>query len=374
MLFCLTKALSTSAHEKVISKETLSSLIEKQVYKISINDPIKKDEVHKELRLVKEKDKKGIYGQYYLDVSSVYCLENVCKVVPVRMFWDIFGNYQKFHIKSQYKLEKNKGIPFSQNDYQKLHEILLDENSQFRLISINEIVKPNSKDEVDAVSGATAIELSEKTTIKGATLTSYTLWHWAHGELGDIIRNISGDNLAIPDLRNFLYEDDSKKEYAIEQITRRRIYDQETIDNILNQSTYDNRSWSKLQLAYFEQANDSIYFSSMLKLFQTCDHDKNLASLNSLIQTSRVAPVNYFDKLCTHPPEMNFYQLVDLFFSLLETKNNGSIVIIEFAFEFLEKDIFIARRAFRFLKTQDLTKKQESKLATFYEQHRDYIY
>ena len=44
MLFCLTKALSTSAHEKVIIKETLSSLIEKQVYKISLNDPIKKDE------------------------------------------------------------------------------------------------------------------------------------------------------------------------------------------------------------------------------------------------------------------------------------------------------------------------------------------
>ena len=65
-------------------------------YSISINHPGEKESVT--ITLHQALDKNGIPIEYYMDVPSVICLEEVCKVIPVRLFWNDLGKYQKYEL------------------------------------------------------------------------------------------------------------------------------------------------------------------------------------------------------------------------------------------------------------------------------------
>lgn len=345
----------------------------KIVHKVSLANPVDTKEGPSDYSIVEKVRKSGEPKEYYMDVQSVYCLDSVCKVVPVRLYWDILGNYKRYRLFATYQLEKNKGKPFTKGNYEKLDQILHDKNSPFKSVSINEIMQVHNADGVDAVSGATTLIMDENATVKGAALTCFTLWHWVNGDVTDSIRQISGNALTISQLRSYLNANNDFKRFAVEQLTMRHAFDPKTVAAVIYDSISSPADWSKLQISYLKQSPDDIYFSSIQHLLDSGNENQRVASLNALLTTQRKVPENYFDELCVVLPKMDSYQVVDLFLKLMEYKNQGSQTAIEKSLLLLDKDILIARRAFWFLTKNTLTKKQEESVRNFKMKYKDYL-
>ena len=128
-------------------------------HKIVVNHPGEKESVA--VILNQNVDENGLPTDYYMDVQSVICLEQVCKVIPVRIFWNNLGEYQRYELENGATLEKYEDAIFDPEDYPKLHSILANIASPFKDVYIDEILTVVD-DESDAISGATALELDEE--------------------------------------------------------------------------------------------------------------------------------------------------------------------------------------------------------------------
>jgi len=119
---------------------------------------------------------------YFSDLYVHACNTGECKMIDLKMFWDIYGNYFKYQIKKEIPLTKYNHKKFKRKDYPKLHLLLCDTASKFKNIAFSNLTEKQAKDEMDAQSGAT-IKLFSSDNIKGAVKTSHTLWHIANGQV-----------------------------------------------------------------------------------------------------------------------------------------------------------------------------------------------
>ncbi|WP_158966334.1 hypothetical protein [Paraglaciecola sp. L3A3] len=168
--------------------------------------------------------------EFYMDVNSVFCGENVCKLDKVRIFWDELGVYQKFELADNIRLEKGNAEDFEQQDYIKLDGILRNPSSGLAELYPAELVNQNrGGNVVDALSGAT-VSIHNEDTVKGAIWTCYTLWHYANGELSQVIRDISGKQHSLTELTAALltHTDLTYQIFALEQLTRIGFVDDQT--------------------------------------------------------------------------------------------------------------------------------------------------
>lgn len=137
-----------------------------------------------------------IYGekeqprQYYSHVRTPVCKDGLCYLVEIDLYWDLLGNFVKYEVPPGRPLTKFDHDEFTQEDHEKLYEILADKTSFLRDYQAEDLIDPNiqkeSKVEVDAVSGATSA-LVKSGVVSGAVYTSHTLWHIVNGEIADQI-------------------------------------------------------------------------------------------------------------------------------------------------------------------------------------------
>jgi hypothetical protein len=142
------------------------------------------------------------------------CSESECEIMKIRIYWDIFGNYYKFELCENNRLTKINHKEFSDKEYQKLHNILLDTITDFRYLNLQDLTVKQAENSfygTDAVSGAT-IKNRDFECIDGAVKTSYQLWHIANGNTKNKIlkynKYINTDTLiyknkTISDISNF---------------------------------------------------------------------------------------------------------------------------------------------------------------------------
>ena len=121
------------------------------------------------------------------DIHTAVCMDSLCRLVDITLFWEITGRYLGFKLPPGTELTKKKHVPFTEMDYNRLNEILSDSSSQLGFYTPAEIhpAKPvNVK--TDGISGATIPDL-EPWIVPEAAYTSYTLWHLAYGSTPDSI-------------------------------------------------------------------------------------------------------------------------------------------------------------------------------------------
>lgn len=343
--------------------------VDSVIHEIKVQNPVDHSVGVQQLKLIEKIDKNGFPIEYSMDVNSVYCLDSICKIVPVRISWDLLGEYQFYGLETPNILEKRKGAPFSKSDYQKLDMILRDKDSELKDISVNDITKATYADGVDAVSGATTIILEENATVKGAALTCYTLWQWTYSMVRDTIRDLAGNRLNLSKLKDYLSDNDDFKKFAVEQLTRKLDYSDSTVAKVLQTSMADTIKWSKLQIAYIKNAPDNVYLASIQFLLKQGQESQQIAALKSLKSTTRSLPPGYLNQISKTIPSMNSYQTVDLFLKLIETKNSSSSIIIGNLFPLLDKQFLIARRVYWYLSSQTTTVSQHERLEEFRIKH-----
>lgn len=152
---------------------------------------------------------------YYGEIFTPVCYSRTCLPVFINFRWDLLGNYQKYELPEEKVLTKYDHLEFDKKEYEKLQVILFNENSILKnykadqLVTSTELINPTG---VDAVTGAT-IKSIQKEVISGAVYSCYTLWHIAHGDISEKLKqhtetHLKGDDLLIQFLQspNYHYQ------------------------------------------------------------------------------------------------------------------------------------------------------------------------
>ena len=127
---------------------------------------------------------------YESTLNMPVCDDKLCANVVLKMNWDLAGNYVSFDTIQGKPLTKFDHKRFTDADYKKLNQILKDRNSILRALDKNDLVDKSIQVKattVDAVTGATPSTV-KNAVVEGAVYSSYTLWHFVFGSIGDSIR------------------------------------------------------------------------------------------------------------------------------------------------------------------------------------------
>ncbi|UXX81086.1 hypothetical protein N7E81_08230 [Reichenbachiella carrageenanivorans] len=324
-----------------------------------------------QLQLVELRNTQGQTEQYYLDVESVICADQICKVVPVRLYWDLLGRYQHYELRHGVVLEKSEGQPFDQEDYDLLQTILKNPNSSFAEMTYEDITRTNVHGEVDGYSGATSFILGNHESVIGATWTCFTLWHWVYGEVVEVIREISGENSTVLALQTYIEsEDDAFCTFALEEINRKPYNSAEIQKTVLAHASSFNEKQFFLALKYFNQWPDEVYFSSVLALLDKTSPSHSVLLLNEIVNTRRVIATDFYDSFSRYLSSEMSYQEVDLVIQMLEKHPTNSLQIHQQLFNLLTDDILTSRSVYWYLSGLSLTKPQELQLEIYYKKHQ----
>ncbi len=159
------------------------------------------------------------------DIHTAVCLDTLCRVVDITLYWEITGKYLGFSLPSGTQLTKKEHTPFSEKDYARLNEILSDSSSQLRTFSPADIhpVK-KSVNHTDGITGATLPDLASW-IVPEAAYSSYTLWHLTYGATRDTILAYTTNHLVSDQLIISLLNDDDpyNQVQALQWIENRKL-------------------------------------------------------------------------------------------------------------------------------------------------------
>ncbi|TYA92113.1 hypothetical protein [Seonamhaeicola marinus] len=339
-------------------------------HEVEVKHPGEKELVATILTEIKTKD--SITIGYTMDVVSVICLEEVCKVIPVTIYWDEVGKYQKYKVAKGETLEKYEADLFEPQDYVKLNSVLANENSPFKDVLITEVLSVVEHGDVDAVSGATALQLDEKDTVPGAALTCYTLWHWANGSIIEIIKNKTGESASNQQLLSFIESNDEiYYQVALNELAKRGTYSPEFVEIIIQKAS-DNPNLIKTCIQYLEKVPQEVYETALKSIFIKSDKRQRIAVLRSLQYSKHNITTEYLDSFGEEIHHLKSFQEFSVFLSVMEEKNPNSEIINSALIPLLQADFLIARRVYWYLQNQkNLSETEQHQLDGFIKKYSD---
>lgn len=113
---------------------------------------------------------------YYAELLTPVCEDSICELLRLEVYWDLLGNYLGFDTIATYPLTKYDHSPFSAADYQKLDVLLKTPLPALESMKLSELVSKEDSANVDAHSGATALEVKNE-VVEGAAYSCHVMWH-----------------------------------------------------------------------------------------------------------------------------------------------------------------------------------------------------
>ena len=334
-------------------------------HEVSIKHPGEKEAIKGILVQIPKAN--GMHNAYYMDVESVICHLNYCKVIPVRIFWDDLGVFQKYTLKKGAALEKYKDDVFDDDDYTKLSSILSNQESPYKDVYIDEIIRVvDTNDDIDAYSGETAIVLDPKDTVQGAALTCFTLWHWANNkDVTQHINNITAQSASEEQLINFLSVSKKHALISVQQGIKRRLYTP-VFTAAVTEKVLSDKSIIKAVIDYIERGSSSEYSKTIKKLVNKGNEAVIIAALNSLKKQKHYLPKSFFDELCLNTQILNSYPVLNNYLELMTIQNPNSEIVAKQLMPLLEGSFINARAVYWFLSNQKLSESHQKQLDVFF--------
>lgn len=172
---------------------------------------------------------------YSIELRTGICFENKCRPLDIVLYWNITGRYLGFELLDGEFLSKYDHTPFTQTEYEELHDLLADPflplgNYEFEdLVTIPDTVD-NS---VDGVSGATSKDVLEY-VVEGAAYTTHKLWNVINGPIREQVMGLTERSLD-----SFLFckilesSDQSDRTWALERLSLIYELDESVIDALI---------------------------------------------------------------------------------------------------------------------------------------------
>ena len=344
-----------------------------RTHNLVIVHPGDPEAVPMDMELVQYFDEEGEPHHYSLWVDSVICRDKTCEIVQVEIFWDAFGQYDKYFVEKGEDLTKLDHVPFSKEDHAKLQRILKDKESPLREVTKDGLVGQKAKSAVDGVAGATVLTLNS-TVVVGAGYTCYDLWHWANGELTGIIRDISGKSASISKLKNLLkIPKEDTVHFAIDNLKKRKVFDNETRNAVIGsmKSGGDELIGAALEYLNLASKNSDEYFNAVGKIYADCSSNKRVFITTSLTKDTRTPPKGFYSKLSQSLKALQSYHEVHLLLTLFDKRKAWSADIEKNVIELISHPkFFFSRRAYWFLKDKKLTPENKQKLDAYYKKNQ----
>ncbi|WP_143473630.1 hypothetical protein [Flavilitoribacter nigricans] len=160
----------------------------------------------------------GIPLHYFKLITTEVCFERECRLLNIRVYWNITGRYLGFELPAGEFLSKRDHEPFSSEEYERLNDLLANPNLPLGNISFEALIETPAPDSVDAVSGATTTDVA-KMVVKGAAYTTYTLWNILHGPSRERVAGLTEKQLT-PELIDLILHspDISDRVWALNRI------------------------------------------------------------------------------------------------------------------------------------------------------------
>jgi hypothetical protein len=318
--------------------------------------------------------------EYFMDVDSVVCADSECEIITVRIHFDPLGNYLRYELPAGGNLTKWGHKPFSLADHQNLHQILANPYSQLKSVAWDQITMPKNaaaaSGNVDGIAGATMLS-KRSIVVVGAAYTCCTLWHWTHGGVGKVIREMTGQASDKRDLIRYLNGgDEAYAAFALDQLRERELFDTEAIDAVVAVVRQGSHQLTKDALSYLEAASDEqsvdYFFCRSEDDDLVADALKRVRFLEALRDTDRKPPPGFLHRLGTWLGRADSHYEVHLLLSLLERDRVTSDQVISGAMSLLEsEDSLVVRRCCRYLESQQLNQSQRDRFEAFKQGHPD---
>jgi len=323
-------------------------------------------------------DSNGDPSEYFMDVDSVVCSDGQCDIVTVRIHFDPLGHYERYELPLGGNLTKWGHEPFSKADHERLHRILSEPYSQLMSIEWDEITIPQSS----AVAGGGADAISRPTVLSkrdvvvvGAAYTSFTLWHWSHGGVVNVIRDMTLRASDKQDLIRYVHSGiDMYGVFAIDQLRMQNLFDAETRTAVVHAMGHGSQKLIKPALRYLAKASSETGVDYFFRCSEDecllADSGKRVKFLEALRDTAEELPSGYLDRFSSWLPRADSYYEVHLLLSFMERDDTPSEEAVSEAFSLLESDdSLVVRRSYRYLTSRELNRSQQKKLEAFEQQH-----
>jgi hypothetical protein len=345
------------------------------VHEISLRHPVFRSETPQSLNLVQILDPEGFPRGYSLAIRTEVCREGVCQIAQLTMYWDAVGQYQRLELPLTVNLTKLDHVPFQAADYKRLDEILKNRASILGRYVMDAIAKGPEKTRVDGWTAATAAELEEE-AVPDALYTSYTLWHWANGDVVEHIRRLTAARCSPPFIERLLKSDDQEHaRFALKVIVDRQPQDPQFADAVYGAIDREDHETLLLAIRYLKGAvkEPATLHAHLLKLFHRAQRQIR-SDLLDFFRSEAVLEPSVLEGLTEAIDRVPYVELHAILRLLESHRFHGPTTDARIAALLDHENFFIARRAYYYLREQETNGDVRQKLATFYQQHRDRIY
>jgi hypothetical protein len=309
-------------------------------------------------------------------IVTEVCTDNKCKLVRATLHWDALGYFRQIEVSRTSPLTKKKHEPFDDADYDKLQRILQDRNSILRTASLAYLANPvpdkPDADAVDGLSGATPATF-RAAVVEDAAYTTWVMWHWANGPIVDHIRELTIRDLTPEYLNSMLHAEDRRfVDFALKYIAEHHADQADFIDAVVHVLETGDREHVGIALDYLAGAIQDKH-ERYARWIDSCERMNRLyvPMVLAKFAADENLPEATMDSLAECLDRLPYFP-IHLILRLLEDRKHFSSRVEAEVAELLDnKDFFIARRAYEYLKKQNLMSATDSKLEAFANQHRD---
>jgi hypothetical protein len=342
------------------------------LHDVQLTDPVFPDKPASVHRVVQFRDSRGFPAGYSLHIQTEVCTDNKCKIVEATLYWDALGFYDRYECAPGKPLTKKEHVPFGEDDYAKLDDILNDADSILGQYSLAYLAKPVETDiEVDGLSGATPLTV-QQSVVEDAAYTTWVMWRYAHGEIVPQLRRIT-DRSCTPEFLQHLFSSEDRRhvDFALKYVLQRSS-DDRVVDNVFRVLETGDGEHVDLALRYLSRAVEdreqlhrqliesccrmnSMHCPKVLE-FMSADPELSAATLELLTEP--------LDELPYFPIHLILRLLQERQFFTPQTEANISRLLTS-------DNFFVARRACEYLDKQELSPAVQHQVDAFRAQHQD---
>jgi hypothetical protein len=345
-------------------------------FRVELSDPVAPEDGIKEYHVVAKQDERGMPAGYSLSFQTHVCIDEQCRMVHVTMHWDALGFYQRLEYPAELPLTRRKHEPFTREDYAKLDKILQDRDSILSSYPLDVLVAPQvAADalEIDGWSGATPQTIKDA-VVDDAAYTTWTMWHWANGQIVSQLRALTEQRVTSDYLRHLLHSETRREmDFALRYLSDHGCVEWSLADDVFD--LLQRSSEREHVVMALKWLNGAVEDQQQL-------HDRLIQAFVRMSSNQSPLVLEYFGNVADLPDEtlegltavldqVPYFQ-VHLTLRMLESKSFFSERVEANIVALLDhENFFIARRASQYLAEQTLSDAGRQRLTAFQKQYRD---
>ncbi|MFT6810299.1 MAG: hypothetical protein ACJA01_003542 [Saprospiraceae bacterium] len=213
---------------------------------------------------------------YFKNITTEVCFDGECRLLTITVYWNITGRYLGFELPIGEFLSKYEHEPFSNDEYERLNDLLADSNLPLGQISFEKLIEvpATMPDSVDGISGATTASVAQM-VVKGAAYSTYTLWNIVHGTTQDYVVRLTEEQLT-PDLIDLILKspDISDRVWALKRIPHKTALNPKLTTALLDIISGDDffLSYSAINAIKVPHLHTAPLQDSLFSIYKEADH------------------------------------------------------------------------------------------------------